>query len=165
MSVVGAVWLGLVMLSGLSVVRGGSLEGFFAAVGGGFVPALALIAMGRAIRRRAALAEASGSTPVPQRPKPIPAPPPQAPRPQQPSPVAPRTSSEPAANTSAAPPPSPRVVSPREAEARAMDTADDFDPAGEDMFDIDFGIEGGMPPKSSKEMIEEAKRRLSEFDG
>ncbi len=151
---VGSAWLALIIIAGLGAFRGSPLDEIVSIVGASLVPAVLLIAAGTALRRRQKAVERQAEpVVVPRRPQGPRRPPPPAPV-KKPAPRAPE-------------PPAYGVPEPDQDDLRERlesGAEDEFDPASHPMFDFDFGIGAGGMPKTSKEMIEEAKRRLREQD-
>jgi len=147
---VGGAWIALVFLAGTGAFRRvGPLEDLFSAVGRSIFPALILLVVGRSLSRRSRTENREVNTvtyrpnqPQVRRPQPAKTPPPAA---RMPLPVAP-------------------VILPTEVDADDLvpESHEEFDPASKAMFDIDFESDGQAKPMTSKEMIEEAKRRLEE---
>ncbi|MGC2240795.1 MAG: hypothetical protein WA726_08150 [Acidimicrobiia bacterium] len=174
LSLIGFAWAGLVVLGGLGILEGlGMSPALVAGLAGSIIPAFLFIAVGRAIRSRSRretrrASPTGASTPGPVRADPsgrrpnLPATPPILPGRIEPRPVVPPANPAPAPRPTMRSEPSPK---------RPVVTAQtDETPAPRPTHEPDFRVEypsttprsttpGMARPKTSQEMIEEARKK------
>jgi hypothetical protein len=164
LTVFGILWIGVIVLGGIGILSElGFRPDFLAGFGGSIIPALVLLAAGRALRRRAATMN--------EEPEPIPAPPPTAAggsrvpsiRPEPTSiPTSVATPSRDLPKPQVKPPPKPAdsMTETRRDVARSLErAASKTEKTSEEKSAAAPAEPKPARPKSSQELVEEARRR------
>lgn len=152
---IGFVWVSLIVLGGMGILNpGGPLGDFIARfLTGGILPAFVLLAAGRALRRRSRKRveeleqpdESLDRPPATRAEPPAPAPVKASPAPAPPKPPQPRPETKPA---------------PKSLEEALFKVEDRSSMAPEHVVDDPAGLDLHAAPKTSQEMIDEARRKF-----
>ena len=152
---IGLVWVSLIVLGGMGILNpGGPLGDFIARfLTGGILPAFVLLAAGRALRRRSRKRVGEPEQPVESLDRPP------APRAEPPTPAPVKASPAPAPPKPPQPRPEPKPA-PKSLEEVLLKMEDRSSTAPERVVDDPIELDLHTTPKTSQEMIDEARRKF-----